>query len=212
MIRKLLTACFVALAAQLTAVEALSQPQGDVVISRANVAPIAIAAPMFTGSGPHGDELAQIIRNNLGRSGLFSAIDPLRYIEPTTDFGNAARVDQWFQSWRLVGAQYLVTGTVSRSASGLLSVDFRLWDVFAEQQMYGVALTTEQSNWRRVAHQIADAIYKRITGEDGYFDTRVVYVAESGPQQRRVKRAAACLGVVAAADRKYRQHAVANEF
>ena len=190
MIRKLLTACFVALAAQLTAVEALSQPQGDVVISRANVAPIAIAAPMFTGSGPHGDELAQIIRNNLGRSGLFSAIDPLRYIEPTTDFGNAARVDQWFQSWRLVGAQYLVTGTVSRSASGLLSVDFRLWDVNSKKEMTDVSTHFEapEESWRRIGHQISDKIYSQLTGLGGYFDTRIAFVSESGPKTQKRRR------------------------
>ena len=71
---------------------------------------------------------------------------------------------------------------------GRLRVEFRLWDVFAETQMTGLAYFTTPSNWRRVAHIIADVIYKRLTGEEGYFDTRIVYVAESGPQNRRVKR------------------------
>jgi TolB protein len=56
--------------------------------------------------------------------------------------------------------------------------------------MTGLAYFTVPTNWRRVAHIIADVIYKRLTGEEGYFDTRLVYVAESGPQNRRVKRLA----------------------
>jgi TolB protein len=73
---------------------------------------------------------------------------------------------------------------------GQLRIEFRLWDVFGETQLTGSALSTRPGNWRRIAHIIADAIYKRITGEDGYFDTRVVYVAEHGPKNRRIKRLA----------------------
>ena len=73
---------------------------------------------------------------------------------------------------------------------GRLKVEFRLWDVFAEQQIAGLAYFTAPANWRRIAHSVADAIYKRITGEDGYFDTRIVYVAERGPETKRVKRLA----------------------
>src|SRR5690606_30315749 len=58
------------------------------------------------------------------------------------------------------------------------------------QQMTGLAYFTQPQNWRRIAHIISDAIYKRMTGEDGYFDTRIVYVAESGPVTQRVKRLA----------------------
>ena len=83
-----------------------------------------------------------------------------------------------------------MTGSVQTQGDGRLRVEFRLWDVFAEQQLTGFAYTTTRQNWRRIAHIIADEIYKRITGEDGYFDTRIVYVAESGPAQKRVKRLA----------------------
>ncbi len=81
-------------------------------------------------------------------------------------------------------------GNVKVQPDGRLRVEFRLWDVFAEAQMTGLAYFTEPQNWRRVAHIISDAIYKRITGEEGYFDTRVVFVAESGPKSRRIKRLA----------------------
>jgi TolB protein len=79
---------------------------------------------------------------------------------------------------------------VQPQGDGRFKVEFRLWDVGAETQMAGFAYTTTQQNWRRIAHIIADEIYKRITGEDGYFDTRIVYIAESGPEKMRVKRLA----------------------
>src|SRR3546814_2148152 len=94
------------------------------------------------------------------------------------------------QCLRAVNAQALVHGAVARQPDGRLRVEFRLWDVYGEQQMAGFAYHTQPQNWRRVAHIIADAIYKRITGEQGYFDTRLVYVAASGPAQQRVKRLA----------------------
>src|SRR6185437_4285126 len=84
----------------------------------------------------------------------------------------------------------LVTGNVTVQPDGRLQVEFRLWDILAQQQLTGLKYTTTQQNWRRIAHIIADAIYKRITGEDGYFDTRIVYVSESGPQLHRIKRLA----------------------
>ena len=93
-----------------------------------------------------------------------------------------------FADWKLINAQALVSGAVTAQPDGHLKVDFRLWDVLGGTQMAGFSYNTPPQNWRSVAHIIADAIYKRITGEDGYFNTRIVYVAESGPAQRRIKR------------------------
>ena len=96
-----------------------------------------------------------------------------------------------FADWRQINAQALVSGTVEGGeADGNLAVEFRLWDVFAGVQMRGLRFATTTDNWRRVAHQIADAVYERITGEGGYFDTRIVYISESGPATDRVKRVA----------------------
>ena len=89
-----------------------------------------------------------------------------------------------------MNAQALVVGGVVRQPDGRLRTEFRLWDVFAGQQMAGQQFFTKPENWRRVAHIIADAIYERLTGEKGYFDTRVVFVDETGPKDRRVKRLA----------------------
>lgn len=159
-------------------------------ITQGVVEPIPVAITQFGGSdatsGRVGQDIAKVVARDLERSGLFKAIDPNAFVQSGADAHTAPR----FADWRVINAQGLVTGTVSPQGDGRLRVEFRLWDVFAEQQMTGMAYFTTPANWRRIAHIVADAIYKRITGEEGYFDTRVVYIAESGPENRRVKRLA----------------------
>jgi TolB protein len=154
-------------------------------ITRGKVAPMPIALPDFAG-GSVGQQITQVLSADLERSGLFQPIDPKAFVDKDA----ATRVPPRYGDWRVVNAQALVTGATEIEGDGRLKVSFRLWDVFAEQQLAGLQYTTTQANWRRIAHIIADAVYKRITGEDGYFDTRIVYIAESGPQNRRVKRLA----------------------
>ncbi len=153
-------------------------------ITRGKVEPMPIAIPDFAGGGI-GHDIPQVISADLGGSGLFRPLDPRGFIENVVA-GEGPR----FGDWRQINAQALVTGSVQEQGSGRFRVEFRLWDVYAEQQLSGFAYTTTQQNWRRIAHIIADEIYKRITGEGGYFDTRIVYIAESGPAQKRVKRLA----------------------
>src|SRR5260370_973370 len=156
-------------------------------ITGGKVEPLPIAIPAFAGGGGEeiqtGRDLAQVISADLERSGLFRPLDPRAFIQ-NVGAGEGPR----FGDWRQINAQALVTGSVQTQGDGRFRVEFRLWDVFAEQQLAGFAYTTTRQNWRRIAHIIADQIYKRITGEDGYFDTRIVYIAESGPGQKRVKR------------------------
>jgi TolB protein len=158
-------------------------------ITGGKVEPMPIAIPAFAGGGGEeiqtGQQLAQVMSADLERSGLFRPLDPRAFIQSIAA-GEAPR----FGDWRQINAQALVTGSVQTQGDGRFRVEFRLWDVFAEQQLAGFAYTTTRQNWRRIAHIIADQIYKRITGEDGYFDTRIVYIAESGPAQKRVKRLA----------------------
>ena len=146
--------------------------------------PVPIAITDFSGDNV-GAEMATVIRNDLQNSGLFRSIPPGSFIERNINANAAPR----FQDWRSVGATGLVVGQVS-SAGGNLKVDFRLWDVVASNQAAGLSFTSQPNNWRRLAHIIADAIYKRVTGEEGYFDTRVAYVGETGPLNLRVKRIA----------------------
>jgi TolB protein len=159
-------------------------------ITRGYVQPLPIAITDFLGGSERdstvGRDIAQVISANLERSGLFRPVDPKSFIQSPESVNQSVR----FADWRLINAQALVTGTAQLQQDGRLRVEFRLWDIFAEQQMTGLAYHTTPSNWRRVAHIISDAIYKRLTGEDGYFDSRIVYVAETGPQDRRIKRLA----------------------
>jgi TolB protein len=126
-----------------------------------------------------------VIAANLQRSGLFRPLDPSTFVEK--DLTTA--VQPQFASWKQINAQALVNGQ-ALVQDGRLVVDFRLWDVFSEQQLLGLQFTASPENWRRVAHKISDQVYERLTGEKGYFDTRVVFVAESGTRAARVKRLA----------------------
>ena len=180
-----LTAAFLAVAVLLPAV-ALAQLQVD--ITRGTVEPLPIAIPEFFGKTPQeietGRKIADLISTDLERSGLFRPIDRRAFIQQVS----ALQVQPRFGDWRQINAQALVSGSAQAQRDGRLKVEFRLWDVFGGTQMTGLAYFTAPNNWRRVAHIIADEIYKRITGESGYFDTRVVYISESGPADRRIKR------------------------
>jgi TolB protein len=157
-------------------------------ITQGNIEPLPIAVPNFIASDDvarrFSIDIAQVISDNLERSGLFRPIDKQAFISQPQKLD----VNPRFANWKPLNAQALVVGEVKIEPNGALQAEFRLWDVFAENQMTGFSLTTTQANWRRVAHIISDRIYERITGEAGYFDTRIVYIAENGPSDRRIKR------------------------
>jgi TolB protein len=158
-------------------------------ITQGNIQPIPIAIPDFVGVATRdpalGRNVSQIIASNLQRSGLFAPIDQAAYIEKIVSIDAPPR----FADWKQINAQALVAGRVTQ-AEGRVTAAFRLWDVFAAQPLEGKQFTTTAENWRRIAHIISDAIYERLTGEKGYFDSRVVFVDESGPKERRSKRLA----------------------
>jgi len=159
-------------------------------ITRGNVDPMPIAVSHFFAkkglAGNLAKQIPDVVATDLARSGLFRPIDRSAFIQTPASM----QVRPRFADWRAINAQALVTGLATIDSAGRLRVEFRIWDVFAGQQMTGLVYTSQSANWRRVAHLISDAIYKRLTGEDGYFDTRVVYVAETGAANRRVKRLA----------------------
>lgn len=159
-------------------------PSAVIDVNRARAEPIPIAVPDF-GSDQLGRDIAGVVSNDLARSGLFRLINPAAVAGSTTTGAGVPN----FQNWKVAGAQALVTGRVEGSG-GSVRVEFRLWDVLPQAQIQGTAYTTTQSNWRRISHIIADVIYERLLGEKGYFDTRVVYIAASGPRDRRTKRLA----------------------
>jgi TolB protein len=170
--------------------QAMAQPPPVITIDRARVEPMPVAIPDFASAGGadrFARDIPAVITSNLRASGLFRPLDRAGFISQA----NAANAgDIRFADWRVIGAQALVTGRVEQQAPDRLRVEFRLWDVLPQQQIQGTAYTTQPSNWRRISHIISDVIYERLLGEKGYFDTRVVYVAESGPAQRRIKRLA----------------------
>jgi TolB protein len=159
-------------------------------INKPKIEPLPIAIPDFAGNAANeiqlGRDMTQVISADLERSGLFLPMDQRAFIEKITTNQTQPR----FADWRIINAQALVTGAATMQPDGRARIEFRLWDVLAEQHLTGFGYTTTPQNWRRIAHIIADQIYKRITGEDGYFDTRIVYISESGAADRRVKRLA----------------------
>ena len=164
--------------------------QKRITITEGEFAPTPIAIPNFTAGTPADGEVAvgvtQVITNNLKRSGLFAPIDQAAYIDKNVNVDAAPN----FQNWKTINAQALVTGRITRMQDGRLQAEFRLWDVNTAQQLAGQRYNTTAESWRRIAHIISDQIYERLTGEKGYFDSRVVFVDETGSKERRVKRLA----------------------
>lgn len=156
-------------------------------INQGKVDPLPIAITEFGSNLPGSTmatNIAGVITSDLESSGLFRSVNPAAFIERIS--GNALPL---FANWRQINATALLSGTILEQG-GRVDVSFRLWDVYGEQQIAGKSFSAGATSWRRVAHLIADEIYSRLTGESGYFDTRVVYVAESGQGKNRVKRLA----------------------
>jgi len=170
----------------------------EVDITRGNLSPLPVAvSPLSTDSKSRdifekilkkkdiGFEISKIIENNLRQSGLFNPLNKDAFLQKP----NIAHLKPRFEDWALIKAQALITGKVT-AVDGKLRVEFRLWDILAGKEMMALTFTTVPTNWRRVGHIITDKVYKRFTGEKGYFDTRIIYVAEEGPKTKRIKKLA----------------------
>ncbi len=155
------------------------------------IEPMPVAVPDFIAESPaaaqFARDIAEVVRNDLVNSGLFRAIPSNAFISQISSFNSPVQ----YSDWKAINAQALVTGAVSVASDGRLVVKFRLFDVFSEAPLgQGLQFAATQATWRRMGHKVADAVYSRITGEGGYFDSRVVFVSESGPKNARVKRLA----------------------
>ena len=159
-------------------------------INSGQVEPLPIAIANFTGeegvSSKIGMQISTVVSNNLVSSGQFKAIESAAFIAPPTN----PSVRPNFTDWTPLGIKALITGSVKNINDQQIEVEFRLWDVIAETDLIGLRLSVNSKAWRRVAHIISDEIFERLSGDSGYFDTRIVYVAESGPQNNRIKRLA----------------------
>ena len=160
----------------------------EVDITRGNLDPLPIAvSPLYVEPGSKdvkqedkiikniGEEISKVIEVNFKRSGLFNPLKNDSFVQKP----DIAHVKPRFEDWKLIKAQALVTGKVTVTENKLRT-EFRLWDVVAAKEILALAFSTTPENWRRVAHMISDKIYQRLTGEEGYFDTRIIYVAETG--------------------------------
>ena len=176
----------------ITRVEALI----EIDITRGNLDPLPIAvSPLHVDikSEPYeglkiktlGEDISKVIEKNFKSTGLFNPLKKDAFVQKP----DIAHIKPRFEDWRLIKAQALVTGKILVSDSKL-KVEFRLWDLTASKEMIALAFTTTPNNWRRVAHIISDKIYERLTGENGYFDTRIIYVSEEGPKDQRIKKLA----------------------
>ena len=170
----------------------------EVDITRGNLNPLPIAvSPLSTDNKSNkilkeilkkeniGSEISIIVENNLKTSGLFNPLNKDAFLQEA----DIVHLKPRFEDWALIKAQALITGKVTYQDEKL-RVEFRLWDVLAAKEMMALAFTTVPSNWRRVGHIITDKVYERLTGEKGYFDTRIIYVAEEGPKVKRIKKLA----------------------
>ncbi len=158
-------------------------------ITKGNVDPMPIAVTTMTGAGAggaSGADISGVIAADLERSGLFKPISSKAFIEQVSNGDAVPR----YADWRQINANAIVTGTVTPTGGDKVRISFRLWDALSQTQIAGKEYNTFARNWRRVSHLISDEIYKRLTGEQGYFDTRIVYVSETGPAKKRVKRLA----------------------
>lgn len=184
------------LAALLTFVTFSAHAELEIDVRGATRNPMPIAIPEMIGSSgnfltkmignDYGDKIREVLAADLDRSGLFKILPDNSYIETLTSIDQQPK----FVNWQAIKAQALVQSQIVELPGDKIRVDFRLWDVASEQQLIGKSFTTTKNNWRRISHVVADAIYERLTGDKGYFNTRIVYVSESGRATRRIKRLA----------------------
>jgi TolB protein len=159
-----------------------------IVITDGVIEPLPVAIPQFIAEGGEATDYAagitQVVAADLIGTGLFREIPPEAHISQITSFDAPVA----YQDWQAINAQALITGSVSASGDRIV-VKFRLFDVVSGQPLgEGLQFAGTTQSWRRMAHKVADAAYGRITGEGGYFDSRVVFVAETGPKDQRQKR------------------------
>ena len=185
----LLASAAVAMAAAPLALQGAAQaqtpaapPMQDVVVDQGVLRPLPIAVVPF--AGERGSELSSIVSGNLRRSGFFEPLNPASFIETGLTLANAPNFPQWTQ----IGAQAVLYGAVTPRPDQRVDVGFRLYDPYRQCQLVSYQFTATPEQYRRIAHKISDIIYQRMTGEPGFFDSRVIFVSEEGDALNRKNR------------------------
>lgn len=158
----------------------------DVTFSKGKLKPTPIALLPFQGNFITSNEFKDVIENDLNRSGYFDVLESDSLIESELGLEDTPK----FESWKITKVRLLLTGTIETENQDSLIVKFRLWDIYSQKQMLRGTIKAKKKYRRRLAHIISDLIYKRVTGVEGYFDSRIVYIAETGSQKNRTKRLA----------------------
>ena len=176
-------------------ISAPAKAQLNVSINGANQAPIPVAFPAIisdnNGLGAflgfsYANKVRDVVLADLERSGLFRIINERSYIQKFKTIED----QPIFGDWTVINAQVIVQSAIWEEDDTELKLKFKLWDVVSQKELLYEAYTADKDNWRRMAHSMADAIYERLTGDKGYFNTVIAYISESGPASRRTKRLA----------------------
>ena len=160
--------------------------EGDIYVhAGANFKPVTVAVTPFAGEDA-GEKISAVVAADFARSIFLLPLNPTSFPETIANPDASPNIE----AWKAANAQFVLTGRELRQDGGRVTAQFRLWDTATGEQIAGQQYTTDAANARRVGHMIADAVFSRVTGEKGFFDSRVVFVDESGPKEKRRKRLA----------------------
>ncbi len=133
-----------------------------------------------------GNKISDVIVSNLRSSGLFKPLGRNR----VRGISFSEVTSPQFPYWNGTNASALIQGFVRSNGDGKLTVGCYLYDVALQTELTRTGFVVEPGDWRRAAHKCADSIYSRLTGESPFFDSRIAYIAETGPKGNRRKRLA----------------------
>ena len=165
----------------------------DLTITQGTIKPTPIAITDFYSKNNQlykiGKNISKVISDNLERSGLFLPINKDAFIQNNEDLSKQIR----FEDWKVIKSQYLISGSVQTNSKEQIIVCYKLFDVYSQKLMGNKEKCFSPANkksWRRIAHYLSDIVFEKITGESGYFDSRIVYVSETGSKKGKQKRLA----------------------
>ncbi len=162
----------------------------EIDVTEGKIEPLPIAITKFNYENinieDYSSKIFTIISNNLGNTGLFKILSNQSFLQTE----NEVFFQPLFSDWRLIDANFLVGGKIELE-NNTLKVNLKLWDVYQEKLVINKNISgVSVADWRILSHIISNLIYQKITGEKGYFDTKLVYVAEEGTDEKKIKKLA----------------------
>ena len=154
----------------------------SVTIDKGVIEPVYIAICPFFGEESKNDVISMIVKSDLSSTGLFLPIKENAFLQNISSYN----VDVAYQNWNAIHARYLVFGDVQYVENNKVKVRFKLYDILLQRKEVEYVLEGNIRSLRKMAHLVSNEIYKRITGSEGYFDTKVAYVSVT--RQRNGKK------------------------